>query len=224
MKEQFERTEKIIGKENMAKLAGAHILLFGVGGVGSYVAEGLARAGIGAITLVDNDIVDITNINRQIPALHSTLGKSKVSVMAERIRDINPQCTVEEINMFFSPDTEMDFTGYDYIIDAIDTVKSKVEIISRAKSAGIPVISSMGTGNKMDPGAFKISTIENTKVCPLAKVMRKTLRNMGINNVKVIYSEEEPLGHGGSISFVPPAAGLMIAGEVVKDIINWYNN
>lgn len=221
MKEQFERTVRIIGEENLKKLEEAHVLLFGVGGVGSYVAEGLARAGVGTITLVDMDSVDVTNINRQIPALHSTLGRSKVSVMAERIIDINPHCRVEKKCLFFTPDTEMDFTGYDYVIDAIDHVKAKIEIISRAKAADVPVISSMGTGNKMDPGAFKIATIEKSRGCPLARTMRKTLKNLGIRDVKVLYSEEKPLSYGGSISFVPSVAGLMIAGEVVKDIINW---
>ncbi|MGI6765672.1 MAG: tRNA threonylcarbamoyladenosine dehydratase [Lentihominibacter sp.] len=224
MKEQFERTARIIGESNVEKLTETRILIFGVGGVGSYAAEGLARAGVGDITLVDKDTVDITNINRQIPALHSTLGKPKVSVMADRIRDINPHCRVEEIRLLFMPETEMDFTGYDYIIDAIDMVKAKVEIISRANAAGIPVISSMGTGNKMDPAAFKITAIEKTGVCPLARVMRRALKDKGISDIKVLYSEEEPTGRGGSISFVPPVAGLMIAGEVVKDLINWYND
>lgn len=173
------------------------------------------------MTIVDKDIVDITNINRQIPALHSTLGRSKVSVMAERIRDINPDCIIEEKEMFYLPDNRdaIDMAQYDYVVDALDTVTAKICIIAEAKEAGVPVISSMGTGNKLEGGKFIITDIEKTRVCPLAKVMRKELRNRGIKDVKVIYSEEEPKGQGGSISFVPSIAGLMIAGEVVKCLI-----
>lgn len=235
MNNQFERTARIIGKQGVQKLAESSVLIFGVGGVGSFVTEGLARAGIGTIGIVDKDCVDVTNINRQIPALHSTIGKPKVQVMAERIRDINPECRVNALEIFFMPDSfknadagdeNIDFADYDYVVDAVDNVTAKIHIIERAREAGVPVISSMGTGNKMDPGAFKIAAIEKTKVCPLAKVMRRELKARGIEGVKVLYSEEEPVctddGHratGGSISFVPSAAGLLIASEVVKDLL-----
>ena len=219
--DQFERTRRVIGSEGVSDLQKSRVLIFGVGGVGSYVAEGLARAGIGHITLVDADVVDVTNINRQIPALHSTIGRPKVEVMAERIRDINPECRVQEEQLFFMPEDEtIDFSSYDYVVDAVDTVTAQIEIILRAKQAGVPVISSMGTGNKVNPGMFRITALEKTKVCPLAKVMRKEMRKRGITDVKVIYSEEEPLSVGGSVSFVPSVAGLMIAGEVVKDILS----
>ena len=219
--DQFERTRRVIGSEGVSDLQKSRVLIFGVGGVGSYVAEGLARAGIGHITLVDADVVDVTNINRQIPALHSTIGRPKVEVMAERIWDINPECRVQEEQLFFMPEDEtIDFSSYDYVVDAVDTVTAKIEIILRAKQAGVPVISSMGTGNKVNPGMFRITALEKTKVCPLAKVMRKEMRKRGITDVKVIYSEEEPLSVGGSVSFVPSVAGLMIAGEVVKDILS----
>ena len=196
MNDQFERTSRIIGEEGVSELAKAKVLLFGVGGVGSFVAEALARAGIGSITLVDKDVVDITNINRQLPALHSTIGKPKVTVMAQRIRDINPDCQVEERIEFFMPGSGsreseegcIDFASYDYVVDAVDTVTAKLEIIARAKAAGVPVISSMGTGNKLNPAAFRITTIENTKVCPLARVMRRELKSRGISGVKVLYS------------------------------------
>lgn len=221
MKEQYERTARIIGEEGVERLQRSRVLVFGVGGVGSYVCEGLARAGVGALTIVDKDTVDITNLNRQIPALHSTVGKSKVQVMAERIRDIDPDCRVDAEELFFMPDKPegLDFASYDYVVDAVDTVTAKIYIIEKATEAGVPVISSMGTGNKLDAGAFRITTIEKTKVCPLAKVMRRELKKRGITGVKVIYSEEEPRSVGGSISFVPSVAGLMIAGEVVRNIL-----
>ncbi len=225
MKEQFARTEKLIGTESVEKLQAASVIVFGIGGVGSYVAEGLARAGVGKLTLVDKDVVDITNINRQLPALHSTVGQPKAEVMAQRIKDINPDCDIEAVECFFMPDNAdtFDFSQYDYVVDAIDTVTGKLAIIEKAYAEGVPVIASMGTGNKLDPTAFRITAIEKTKVCPLAKVMRKELKNRGIKGVKVLYSEEEPVRTGGSspasISFVPSAAGLIIAGEVIKDII-----
>ena len=221
MNQQYERTVRIIGEDGINRLHKCSVLVFGVGGVGSYVCEGLARAGIGAITMVDKDVVDITNINRQIPALHSTIGKSKVEVMAARIRDIDPDCSVDTREMFFLPDKadDIDFAIYDYVVDAVDTVTAKIYIIERAKQAGVPVISSMGTGNKLDGGAFKIADIEDTKVCPLAKVMRRELRKRDITDVKVLYSEEEPHGEGGSISFVPSVAGQLIAGEVVRNLL-----
>ena len=226
MKEQFARTELIIGEDGTEKIRNSSVLLFGVGGVGSYVAEALARAGVGTLTLVDNDIVDVTNINRQIQALHSSIGRPKAQVMAERIRDINPDCNVTAVECFFMPDTseQFDFSEYDYVVDAIDTVTGKLAVIEKAYRQNVPVISSMGTGNKLDSSAFRIERIEKTRVCPLAKVMRKELRSRGIEGVKVLYSEEEPIKHQGgrtpgSISFVPSAAGLMIAGQVVRDIL-----
>ena len=226
MKEQFARTELIIGEDGTEKLRNSSVLLFGVGGVGSYVAEALARAGVGTLTLVDNDIVDVTNINRQIQALHSSIGRPKAQVMAERIRDINPDCNVTAVECFFMPDTseQFDFSEYDYVVDAIDTVTGKLAVIEKAYRQNVPVISSMGTGNKLDSSAFRIERIEKTRVCPLAKVMRKELRSRGIEGVKVLYSEEEPIKHQGgrtpgSISFVPSTAGLRVAGQVVRDIL-----
>ncbi|MCI5998410.1 MAG: tRNA threonylcarbamoyladenosine dehydratase [Eubacteriaceae bacterium] len=225
MKEQFVRTGMLVGESGVDALASASVIVFGIGGVGSYVTEGLARAGVGRITLVDKDTIDISNINRQLPALHSTVGRPKAQVMAERVADINPDCRIEAVQCFFLPDTadDFDFSTYDYVVDAIDNVTGKLAIIEKAYREGAPVISSMGTGNKLDPSGFRISTIEKTKVCPLAKVMRKELRARGIEGVKVLYSEELPIRHGmgstpGSISFVPSVAGLMIAGEVIRDI------
>ena len=226
MSDQYSRTEMIIGTEAVEKIKAASVIVFGIGGVGSYVVEGLARAGIGKLVLVDNDVVDITNINRQLPALHSTVGLPKAQVMANRVKDINPECVVEAVECFFMPDTAdtFDFKGFDYVVDAIDTVTGKLALIEKAYNEDVPVISSMGTGNKLEPSQFKITAIEKTKVCPLAKVMRKELKNRGIKGVKVLWSEEEPIKQEGvrtpgSISFVPSVAGLMIAGEVVRDII-----
>ena len=226
MSDRYSRTEMIIGPEAVDKIKAASVIVFGIGGVGSYVVEGLARAGVGKLVLVDNDVVDITNINRQLPALHSTIGKPKAQVMAERVKDINPDCDVEAVECFFMPDTAdgFDFTRFDYVVDAIDTVTGKLALIEKAYNEDVPVISSMGTGNKLDPSRFKITAIKKTKVCPLAKVMRKELKSRGIKGVKVLYSEEEPIKQEGvrtpgSISFVPSVAGLMIAGEVVRDII-----
>lgn len=222
---RFERTELLIGKENLEKLKKANIIIFGVGGVGSYVAEAAARCGIGRITLVDKDVVDITNINRQIIALTSTIGRPKTSVMAERIRDINPECQVTEFQCFYTKDKEIDISGYDYVIDAIDTVSSKIALIEEADSLNIPIISCMGTGNKLYPEKFEIADIYKTSVCPLAKVMRHELKKRGIKKLKVLYSKEEPkrsCENGripASISFVPSVAGLIIAGEMVKDIL-----
>jgi len=205
------------------RLARRSVLVFGCGGVGSYVCEGLARAGIGSLTIVDKDAVDETNINRQIIALHSTIGQPKAQLMADRIRDIDPDCRVTACELFFLPDgqpDDIDFASYDYVVDAVDTVTAKIYIIERARRAGVPVISSMGTGNKLYAGDFRITTIEKTKVCPLAKVMRRELKKRNITGVKVLYSEEEPKSTGGSISFVPSVAGLLIAGEVVRDLLD----
>lgn len=232
MREQYERTARVIGEDGVDKLHASSVLVFGVGGVGSYVCEGLARAGIGRLTIVDKDVVDITNLNRQLPALHSTVGEPKAEVMAKRIRDIDPECLVETKQIFFMPpgrggaeadqaeDGDIDFASYDYVVDAVDTVTAKIYIIECARDAGVPVISSMGTGNKLDGGAFRITEIENTRVCPLAKVMRRELKKRGITGVKVLYSEEKPRSQGGSVSFVPSVAGLLIAGEVVRSILS----
>lgn len=224
--DQFQRTRRLIGDDAMAKLAAARVLVFGVGGVGGYVCEALARAGVGRIDIVDKDVVDITNINRQIIATHATVGQPKVEVCRDRMLSINPELVVEARQCFYLPEKaeEFDFTDYDYIVDAVDNVTAKIDIICRAKEAGTSVISSMGTGNKLDPTAFRVADIEKTKVCPLAKVVRKELRQRGVKGVKVLYSEEEPVNTGmrtpASISFVPSAAGLIIAGEVIKDLIH----
>lgn len=225
-----ERTEMLIGSQGIEKLADAKVLVFGVGGVGGFVIEALARAGVGALDLVDNDVVSESNINRQIIALKDTIGRQKTEVMKERIALINPDCQVNTFNCFYLPDDEevtglFDFAGYDYVVDAIDTTSAKLDIIQRCKEAGTQVISSMGTGNKMDPSRFEIADISKTSVCPLAKVVRKELKNRGIKGVKVLFSKEEPIKTGGrtpgSISFVPSSAGLLIAAEVVKDLIGW---
>ena len=232
MLNQFSRTELLIGKENLQKLQNAKVAIFGIGGVGSYVVEGLVRAGIESFILVDNDDVDITNINRQIIATTKTLGKSKVEVAKERILEINPQAKVEIYKEFFMPESDERLDkSVTYVGDAVDTITAKIEIILRADKLGIPVISSMGTGNKLDATRFEVADIYKTSVCPLAKVMRKELRNRGIKKLKVVYSKEEPIKAEkelekstlkkqvpGSVSFVPSVAGLIIAGEVIKDI------
>ena len=230
MQNQFSRTELLIGKEGIEKLQNAKVAVFGLGGVGSYVVEGLARAGVGNFLLVDKDTVDITNINRQIIATHKTIGKPKVDVSKERIIDINPNANIETIQEFFMPESPEVFDNtFDYIVDAVDTVTAKIELTVRAKKLNIPIISSMGTGNKLDPTKFEVIDIFKTSVCPLAKVMRKELKARSIDNLKVIYSKEEPIkpkldSEGkrvpASISFVPSVVGLIIAGEVIKDIIN----
>lgn len=234
MANQFSRTELLLGEEAMDKLARSHVAVFGVGGVGGYTVEALVRSGVGSIDIIDNDTVSLTNLNRQIIALHSTVGKYKVDVMADRIRDINPDCQVKAFRTFYTPETaeEFDFSSYDYVVDAIDTVKGKIGLVMQAKEAGTPIISSMGAGNKLDPTAFQVSDISKTSVCPLAKVMRCELRKKGVNHLKVVYSQEQPLTPGksdesvqgrrqipGSTAFVPSAVGLIIAGEVIKDII-----
>ena len=222
-----ERTELLIGAEGLEKLRKAKILIFGVGGVGGYVCEALARAGIGTIHIVDNDTVSESNLNRQIIATCHTVGKLKTQVMAERILSINPECSVRRYDCFYLPDTSdaegFYFEQYDYVIDATDTTSAKIDIITRCKNAGIPVISSMGTGNKLDPSRFEIADISKTSVCPLAKVVRRELRNRGIHGVKVLFSREEPIKTGsripGSISYVPSVAGLLIGGEVIRDLL-----
>ena len=234
MKEEFCRTSLLLGEDGIEKLNNAKVAVFGVGGVGGYVAEALARSGVGSFVLVDKDDVSVSNINRQIIALQSTVGKYKVDVMRDRILDINPEANVEVYKTFFLPDNsdEFDFSQYTYVVDAVDTVTAKLEIIMKAKEAGVPVISSMGAGNKLDPTAFKVTDIYKTNVCPLAKVMRKELKARGIKKLKVVYSEEQPMSPDtsklqspeekkripGSVAFVPSVVGLIIAGEVVKDI------
>ena len=229
MQNQFNRTELLIGKDGVEKLNKAKVAIFGIGGVGSYVVEGLARAGIGNFVLVDKDEVDITNLNRQIIATHSTIGKPKVEVAKQRILDINPNANIEIYQEFFMPETQgiLD-ESIDYIVDAVDTVTAKIELIVRANKMNIPIISSMGTGNKLDPTKFEITDIYKTCVCPLAKVMRKELKLRKIEKLKVVYSKEEPIKNEqkenvkpvpASISFVPSVAGLIISGEVIKDIL-----
>lgn len=222
-----ERTALLIGEEGVERLAKAKVLVFGAGGVGGFVCEALARGGIGALSIVDNDVISESNINRQIIASYDTVGMEKTKVMEQRILSINPQCRVETFGCFYLPGTaeaaQFDFTAYDYVVDAIDTTAAKIDIICRCKEAGVPVISSMGTGNKLDPSRFEITDISKTSVCPLAKVVRKELRDRGIKGVKVLYSKEEPVKTGsrtpGSISYVPPVAGLLIAGEVIRDLL-----
>ncbi|MDR0851437.1 MAG: tRNA threonylcarbamoyladenosine dehydratase [Clostridiales Family XIII bacterium] len=245
---QFSRTELLLGQDGMRKLSASAVIVFGIGGVGSYAAEALARSGVGRIGLVDDDKVCVTNINRQLIATINTVGRDKIEVMKDRILEINPDCIVDLYPVFYGPDTvdEIDLSIYDYVIDAIDTVTAKLVLIERAKAAGAEVISCMGAGNKLDPTAFKIADISKTSYCPLAKVMRKELRMRGIEGVKVVYSEEEVLTPQetealsckfhcicppgatrncmerrqipGSIAFVPSVAGLIIASEVVKDL------
>ncbi len=226
MKESMERTMYLIGEDGVALLGSKHVALFGVGGVGGYVAEALGRAGIGTLTLVDKDTVSVSNINRQIIATYDTIGQKKTEAMAARLRSINPEMRIRCRECFFLPETagEFDFSEYDYVVDAVDTVTAKLELVKRAGEAGVPIISCMGTGNKLDPGRFEIADIAKTSVCPLAKVMRRELKKRGITHLKVLYSKEDPIKHEagavpGSISFVPPVAGLMIAGEVIKDLL-----
>lgn len=223
----FDRTKNLIGENALEKLASSKVAVFGIGGVGGYVVEALVRAGIGEIDLIDNDTINLTNLNRQIVALHSTIGQFKVDVMELRAKDINPDVKINSFKTFFDENTisQFNFSKYDYIIDAIDSVKSKLLLIEAAKKINIPIISSMGTGNKLDPTKFQIADISKTSVCPLARVIRVELKKRGIKNLKVLYSKEAPIKTGqrtpSSISFVPPAAGLIIASEVVKDLINF---
>ena len=271
MENQFSRTERLLGKENMEKLAAARVCIFGIGGVGGYVAEALARSGVGHLELVDNDVVCLSNLNRQIIATHQTLGQYKVDAMKERILSINPEAEVVTHRCFYLPETQaqFDFTAFDYVVDAIDTVAGKISLVLQAEASGTPIISSMGAGNKLDPAAFQVADIYQTSVCPLAKVMRKELKKRGVKKLKVVYSKELPLSPQseeteatgiycdtaetdavawenpetrpgdeylsgsetektalfrrrsipGSVAFVPSVAGLIIAGEVVKDLL-----
>lgn len=221
---QFARTELLVGAEGIEKLKKARVAVFGIGGVGGYVVEALARSGVGTLDLIDNDRVSLTNLNRQIIATHSTIGEYKVDVAKRRILDIHPEAAVYTYKTFFLPETasEFDFSAYDYVVDAIDTVTGKIQLVMEADRTGTPVISCMGAGNKMDPTAFAVADIYETSVCPLAKVMRRELKSRGINRLKVVYSKEVPLiktQPPGSNAFVPSAAGLIMAGEVVKDLL-----
>lgn len=233
MSETFIRTELLLGSEGVKKLKQSKVAIFGVGGVGGYVAEALARSGVGSFVLVDKDVVSQSNINRQIIATTKTIGMSKTQAMRERILDINPEAQVEVRECFFLPETagEFDFTQYSYVVDAVDTVTAKVELVMQAKAAGVPIISSMGAGNKLDPTRFEVADIYKTSVCPLARVMRRELKKRNIKSLKVVYSKEEAMTPKeilsdeskrvipGSVAFVPSVAGLIIAGEVIKDIV-----
>jgi tRNA A37 threonylcarbamoyladenosine dehydratase len=251
MLNSFSRTQLLLGKENMEKLASSRVAIFGIGGVGGYAVEALARSGVGALDLIDDDRICLTNINRQILATISTVGKYKVDVAAERVAQINPHCKVTTYKTFYMPENQadFDFTQYSYVIDAIDTVTGKLTIIENAKKCNVPVISCMGAGNKMDPTAFEVADIYKTSVCPLARVMRRELKKRGIDSLKVVYSKEEPVRPDedgeiscrnhcicppgtvrkctarrdipGSNAFVPSVAGLIIAGEVVKDLTEY---
>ncbi len=237
MNEQFKRTELLIGSEGIRRLNESRVAIFGIGGVGGYVCEALIRSGISSFDIIDKDKIARSNINRQIIALHSTIGRPKVEIMKQRMLDINPLAKINTYETFFLPDNsiEFPFDEYDYVVDAVDTVTAKIELIMQCKNRNIPVISSMGAGNKLDASAFEVADIYKTSVCPLAKVMRRELRKRGVKSLKVVYSKEEPIkgayfeekeeidkkGNGyapGSVSFVPSVLGLIIAGEVVKDL------
>ena len=244
MGDQLIRTRLLIGDEPITRISAAKVAVFGVGGVGGFCIEALARAGVGALHLYDDDTISESNLNRQIVALHSTLGQPKAEVMAQRVRDINPNCDVKAIRLFYLPQNrdEVDLNQYDYVVDCIDTVAAKLDLVARCTALNIPIISAMGSGNKLDPTAFVVTDISKTEGCPLARVMRKELRKRGINHLKVVYSKEEPLSPvqpvefeapvdsgmrpgstarrdtPGSISFVPAAAGLVLASAVIRDI------
>lgn len=234
---EFSRSALLLGEDAIEKLRNSSVAVFGVGGVGGYTVEALARSGVGELHLIDNDTVSLTNINRQIIALHSTVGRDKVDVMRERVLDINPDCRVFTYKTFFTPETagEFDFTKFDYVVDAIDTVSGKIQLAVSAREAGVPIICAMGAGNKLDPTRFEVADIEKTSVCPLARVMRRELKKRGVSGVKVVYSKEEPTAPRGevesdavhesrrqtpgSLAFVPSAAGLVLASAVVYDLI-----
>ena len=240
MLHEFSRTALLIGEEGLMRLQKSHVAVFGLGGVGGAAAEALARAGVGRLTLVDNDTVSITNRNRQLIALASTTGQRKTAAMAARIMDINPGCTVTPLDIFYTPESTLDLSQFSYVLDAIDTVTAKLHLAEQCYRLGIPIISSMGTGNKLDPTRFEVADIFATSVCPLARVMRRELKNRGVKRLKVVYSKEEPrkipaerqnaadskgtAGHPvpASISFVPPVAGMILAGEAIKEIAGVY--
>ncbi len=235
MDDQFSRTRLLLGDDGIEKLQKARVAVFGVGGVGGYVVEALARAGVGALDLIDNDTVARSNLNRQIIATYDTIGKPKVDVAADRVHAINPACTVRVFRTFYLPETkdQFDFTQYDYVVDAIDTISGKIALVLQAKEAGVPIICAMGAGNKLDPSMFEVADLYKTSVCPLARVMRTECRKRGIRHLKVVYSKEPPVTPAapaenaapgkrsvpGSVSFVPAAAGLILAGEVVRDLV-----
>lgn len=222
----YTRTEMMLGKEGIERLRAARVAIFGIGGVGGFAVEALARAGVGSMALIDSDTVSISNLNRQIIATHSTLGMYKTEAAARRIADINPDCKTAAINLFYGEDTaeELDLSSYDYVIDAIDSVRSKVLLIERAVAQGTPIISAMGAGNKLDPTRFKVADISKTAADPLARAVRTALRKKGINHLKVVYSDEPPAITAGrvpgSVSFVPSVVGLILAGEVIKELIS----
>ncbi len=221
---QFDRTGLLLGDEGLGKLSSARVAVFGIGGVGGYVCEALVRSGVKTFDIIDRDKVSPSNINRQIIATHSTIGRLKVDVMKERMLSINPEASVNAYECFFIPEnaSSFPFGDYDYVVDAVDTVTAKIALVMECKERGVPIISSMGAGNKLDPTAFKVADIYDTKVCPLAKVMRKELKARGVDSLKVVYSEEKPIINTrppGSVAFVPSVVGLIIAGEVIKDII-----
>lgn len=227
MQEQFSRTGLLLGEDAMEKLSYARVAVFGIGGVGGYVCEALVRSGIGAFDLIDNDKVCLSNLNRQIIATHQTIGRYKTEVMKERMLSINPQADIRLHQCFFLPENaqEFPFAEYDYIVDAVDTVTAKIELVMQAQKYGVPIISSMGAGNKLDGSRFQVADIYKTRVCPLAKVMRRELKKRGVRRLKVVYSEEQPVmplagdrRTPGSVAFVPSVAGLIIAGEVVNDL------
>ena len=220
---RFSRTEALLGEEAMEKLKKARVAVFGIGGVGGHVVEALVRSGVGAVDIVDSDKVCLSNLNRQIIATESSIGKYKVDVMKERILDINPEAVVNVHKCFYLPETkdEFDFSQYSYVVDAVDTVTAKIQLVMEAEEAGVPIISSMGAGNKLDPTAFQVADIYKTSVCPLAKVMRRELKKRGIKKLKVVYSREQPVVKNAvpaSVAFVPSVAGLITAGEVIKDL------
>ncbi len=226
MSEWLSRTEQLLGESVMERLKHSRVGVFGIGGVGGYVVEALARSGVGEIDLIDNDLINMSNLNRQIIATHSTLGQYKVEAMKERILDINPAAKVRTYLCFFLPENadEFPFSKYHYVVDAVDTVAAKIELVLKANEKNIPVISSMGAGNKLDAAGFQVADIYETQVCPLARVMRRELKKRGISRLKVVYSKEKPIpysqGRIGSIAFVPSVVGLLMAGEVVKDLGN----
>lgn len=239
MQEQFLRTAMLLGEDAVARLQNARVAVFGLGGVGGYVVEALCRAGVGALDLIDKDEISPSNLNRQILATYATIGMPKTQAAANRVAQINPHCRVRTYEVFYLPETaaQFDFTQYDYIVDAVDTVTAKLALVEQAKAAGTPIISCMGTGNKLDASAFRVADISKTSMCPLARVMRKELAKRGIHHLKVVYSQEEarkPTGWEeeaarlgkrqipGSVSFVPGAAGLILAGEVIRDIAGGY--
>lgn len=225
MEHRFSREEQLIGPQGLERLKRAHVAVFGAGGVGGYVIEALARAGVGAMDIIDNDTVSISNCNRQILALESTLGRPKAQVAVERVRDIFPSCQARAFELFFTEETAgaLDFTQYSYVVDAIDTVSSKLTLIERCRAAGTPIITCMGTGNKLDPTAFRVADMEKTSVCPLARVMRRELKKRGIAHVKAVYSTEPPCENAGtapgSISYGPGAAGLLLASVVIRGLL-----